>query len=353
MEGQARAVETKEEETMRPRNQVRQSIAVSAVLLAALFLLPLAVIVPFRSELFARETPVDETEGEPFVSGELDGRTILKVLNGDQVEEMDLGTYLVGVVRAEMPASFEPEALKAQAVAARTYTLYKIRSGGNHGDAADICTDHTCCQAYISEEQARSNWGGDADVYEQKIEDAVTATDGEAILYGGVPILAVFHSSSAGLTRAAGEVWLNDLPYLQAVDSPEAGDAIPNYYSRVEFTAEEFKAKFLAAHADADLSGPVGGWLSGAVTDAAGSVATLSVGGVTVKGTEVRTILGLRSACFEWEAQDGKLVFYVIGYGHGVGMSQYGADQMAKDGADYKEILTHYYTGVTVEPYRG
>lgn len=337
---------------MRPKNQVRQSIAVSAVLLAALFLLPLAVIVPFRSELFERETPVDETEGEPFVSGELDGGTILKVLNGDQVEEMDLGAYLVGVVRAEMPASFEPEALRAQAVAARTYTLYKIQSGGNHGDTADICTDSTCCQAYISEERARNNWGDDADEYERKIEDAVASTDGEAILYGGVPILAVFHSSSAGLTRAAREVWLNDLPYLQAVDSPEAEEAIPNYYSRVEFTAEEFKGKFLAAHPEADLSGPMSGWLGGAVTDAAGSVGTLSVGGVMVKGTELRTILGLRSACFEWEAQEGRLVFYVTGYGHGVGMSQYGANQMAKDGADYRKILTHYYTGVTVEPYR-
>ena len=337
---------------MRPTTQFRQCIAVSAVLLAALFLLPLAVIVPFRSELFERETPVDETEGEPFASGELDGGTILKVLNGDQVEEMDLGAYLVGVVRAEMPASFEPEALRAQAVAARTYTLYKIQSGGNHGDTADICTDSTCCQAYISEERARNNWGDDADEYERKIEDAVASTDGEAILYGGVPILAVFHSSSAGLTRAAGEVWLNDLPYLQAVDSPEAEEAIPNYYSRVEFTAEEFKGKFLAAHPEADLSGPMSGWLGGAVTDAAGSVGTLSVGGVMVKGTELRTILGLRSACFEWEAQEGRLVFYVTGYGHGVGMSQYGANQMAKDGADYRKILTHYYTGVTVEPYR-
>lgn len=336
---------------MKRGSQVRQSIAVSAVLLAALFILPLAVIVPFRSELFGRETPVDETEGEPFVSGDLDARTALKVLNGDQVEEMDLGTYLVGVVRAEMPASFEPEALKAQAVAARTYTLYKIQTGGNHGETADICTDSACCQAYIGEERARSNWGENADEYEKKIEDAVTGTDGQTILYGGVPILAVFHSSSAGLTRAAGEVWLNDLPYLQAVDSPEAKDAIPNYYSRSELTAEAFKTKFLAAHPEADLSGPMSGWLGNAVTDTAGSVATLSVGGVTVKGSELRSILGLRSACFEWEVEDGKLVFFVTGYGHGVGLSQYGANQMAAEGADYQEILTHYYTGVTVEPY--
>lgn len=336
---------------MKRRSSIRQNVTVSAILLAALFLLPLAVIVPFQPDLFGLETPVDESEGEPFVSGELDAQTVLKVLKGDQVEEMDLGTYLVGVVRAEMPASFELEALKAQAVAARTYTLYKIQSGGNHGDTADICTDSTCCQAYISEDKARSNWGENADTYEQKIEEAVTATDGQAILYGGVPILAVFHSSSAGLTRTAGEVWQNDLPYLQAVESPEPGDSIPNYYSRVEFTAEEFRTAFTASYPEADLSGDMSTWLKDAVVDSAGSVSTVSVGGITVKGSTLRSILGLRSACFEWEVQDGKLVFYVTGYGHGVGLSQYGANQMAADGADYREILTHYYTGVTVEAY--
>ena len=285
---------------MKRNHPVRQSMAVSGLLLAVLFLLPLTVIVPFRAELFGRETPVDETEGEPFVSGELDARTTLKILDGDTVEEMDLGTYLVGVVRAEMPASFHREALKAQAVAARTYTLYKIQSGGNHGDQADICTDSTCCQAYISEERARANWGGDADDYEAKVETAVKETDGQAILYGGVPILAVFHSSSAGLTRAAGEVWLNGLPYLQAVESPEETDRIPNYYSRVEFTAAECKEKLLAAFPEADLSGPVSGWLQNAVTDSAGSMETVEVGGVTVKGARVRSALGLRSACSPW-----------------------------------------------------
>ena len=330
---------------------VRESVAVSAVLLAALFILPLLVIVPSRSELLTREPAMDETEGEPFVSGDLDSRTVLKVKNGDTVEEIDLGTYLVGVVRAEMPASFEEEALKAQAVAARTYTIYKIQTGGNHGEEANICTDSTCCQAYISEERARVNWGENADAYEKKVENAVTSTDGETILYGGVPILAVFHSSSAGLTRAAGRVWLNDLPYLQAVDSPEEGEAIPNYYSRVEFSAAAFKEKLLVVAPEADFSGPMDGWLRNAVTDSAGSVETVEAGGVTVKGTQVRSALGLRSACFDWEVQNGKLVFYVTGYGHGVGLSQYGANQMAADGADYQEILTHYYTGVTVEPY--
>lgn len=336
---------------MRKRNQVRQSLAVSAALLAALFILPLLVVAPFRTALFGRETPVDETEGEPFVSGERDGASTLRVLDGETVLEMDLGEYLVGVVRAEMPASFQPEALKAQAVAARTYTLYKLRTGGNHGDTADICTDSTCCQAYLAEGQARTNWGEDADVNEKKVEAAVAETDGQVILYGGMPILAVFHSSSAGLTRAAGEVWLNDLPYLQAVPSPEPSDAIPNYYSRVEFTAEEFRQRILAAFPEAELSGGVESWLGDAAVDSAGSVATLSVGGVKVKGSGLRSALGLRSACFTWEVQDGKLVFFVTGYGHGVGMSQYGANAMAEQGADYREILTHYYTGVTVEDF--
>ena len=336
---------------MKRASQFRQTAAVSAVLLALLFLLPLVVIAPFRGTLFSARDTVDESEREPFVPGDLDSRTTLRVLDGDTVTEMDLGTYLVGVVRAEMPASFELEALKAQAVAARTYTLYKIQTGGNHGEEADICTDSTCCQAYIAEDRARENWGKDADANEAKIETAVHDTDGETILYGGVPILAVFHSSSAGQTRSAGEVWVNDLPYLQSVSSPEPGDAIPNYYSRAEFTAQEFREKVIAALPEADLTGEMDTWLRNAVTDTAGSVETIEVGGVTVKGSTLRSILGLRSACFEWEVQEGKLVFFVTGFGHGVGMSQYGANEMAAEGADYKEILTHYYTGVTVEPY--
>lgn len=182
---------------MRRHSDLHQSAAISAVLLVLLFALPLAVVVPFQTELFSDDPIAVESEREPFQPGDLDGEMVLKVLAGDTVEEMTLGEYLVGVVRAEMPASFEPEALKAQAVAARTYTLYKMQTGGNHGDTADICTDSTCCQAYISEENARNNWGENADAYEEKIETAVRETDGETILYGGVPILAVFHSCSA------------------------------------------------------------------------------------------------------------------------------------------------------------
>lgn len=336
---------------MKRGSLVRQSVAASAVLILLLFLMPLAAAEPSRAELFSGEVPMDETEGTPFVSGEKDGAVTLRVLRGDAVRTMDLGTYLLGVVRAEMPASFEPEALKAQTVAARTYTLYKMKRGGNHGDTADLCTDPGCCQAYLEEEQARQNWGLRADAYEEKIEDAVQSTDGQVILYGGEPILAVFHSSSAGRTRAAGEVWVKDLPYLQAVDSPEQGERIPDYYSRVEIPLEEFRKQVQARWPEAELSGEAEHWLAQAVTDDAGSVETLHVGGVRVDGTELRSALGLRSACFTWEVQGERLVFFVTGYGHGVGLSQYGANRMAESGAAWQEILTHYYTGVTVGPY--
>ena len=127
----------------------------------------------------------------------------------------------------------------------------------------------------------------------------------------------------------------------------------PNYYSRVDFTPAALKEKLLAKIPSADLSGDKKSWLKDPIRDSAGSVETVEVGGVTVRGGTVRAALGLRSACFEWGLQDGNFVFYVTGYGHGVGLSQYGADAMAESGADYQTILTHYYTGVTVEVFTG
>ncbi|MEG1918190.1 MAG: stage II sporulation protein D, partial [Oscillospiraceae bacterium] len=321
-----------------------QIFGVSLVLLLFLFALPLLWLAPKIGE---GEEEITRIERLP--PGAMDSSATIRVKLGDTVTEMPMNTYLQGVVRAEMPASFAQEALCAQAVAARTYTLYKITTGGNHPDA-DICGDHTCCQAYLSADAAAKNWGKNAENNEAKIDNAVAATDGETALYDGAPILAVFHSSSAGKTRSSGEVWVSDLPYLRAVDSPEAGEAIPNYYSRAEFTADEFKTLFLKKHPEADLTGDMTGWLQAPV-EAGGIVDTVTVGGVTVRGTELRSILSLRSAAFETEVQGKKLVFFVTGYGHGVGMSQYGANQMAADGATWREIITHYYTGVTIRPY--
>lgn len=273
----------------------------------------------------------------------------LTIQDGDVTEEMTLERYLTGVVRGEMPASFEMEALRAQAAAERSYVYYQLAAGRKdaHPDA-DFCTDHTCCSAYLSETAAREKWGGDFAPWNTRVEQAVSDTDGQVVLYNGRPILAVFHSSSAGRTAAAGDVWSGDLPYLVSVDSPEGEETVPNYYSTVTFTAAEAKEKLLAAHPELKLSGTPGRWFGAAAENGSGRVETVSVGGTDIEGTELRRIFGLRSACFTVAADSESVTFRVTGYGHGVGMSQYGANQLAREGKTWQEILEWYYTGATV-----
>lgn len=276
----------------------------------------------------------------------------LRVSLGGEVREMDMETYLLGVLRAEMPASFEEEALKAQAIAARTYTLYRMENGGsaNHPDA-DACDDINCCKAYQSAEQTAESWGGMAVYYEEKLTRAVRETDGEIILYDGSPILAVFFSSSGGSTQGAGDVWLSDLPYLQRVGSPENEELVPNYYSVAEFSASEFKQRILAACPNADLSGASESWISDIVRNESDYVASLTVGGVTMRGNDLRTLLALRSPSFTVEVSGDTLTFHVTGYGHGVGMSQYGANALAREGWRAEEIVQHYFTNTSVGYY--
>ena len=162
-----------------------------------------------------------------------------------------------------------------------------------------------------------------------------------------------FFSSAAGHTQGAGEVWQTDLPYLQSVDSPEDDSLVPNYYSVVTFTAQEFRDRFLAVYPAAKLNGDAGSFLTDITRNGAGFVSTLRVGGVTVRGNELRTILGLRSPSFTVEVSGDTLTFHVTGYGHGVGMSQYGANAMAKEGYSCEEILEHYFTGTQVVQWVG
>lgn len=282
-------------------------------------------------------------------SAELDGAYTVRVLHADDgtVEETDMASYLWGVVAAEMPAAFEPEALKAQAVTARTYTLWKSLHSGTHPDA-DICTDYTCCQAWISREDAAQSWGERAEEYTGRIAQAVAATDGAVLCYGGGPIQAVFHSSSAGYTEDAVSVWGSTVPYLVGVATPE-GDEVPNYHTAVTLTAEEVRAALEPLGAVLDDAPNL--WFESFLYTDSGAVASAQVGGVSLRGTALRTALGLRSTTFSVEFADGQFTFSVTGYGHGVGMSQYGANAMAKEGKSWEEIAAWYYTGVTVGTY--
>ena len=332
----------------------RQVTATALILLLVLFLLPLLLFgtagldVPEEAAPTG-ELPIDRTVVTPQPS--MDSQTQIRVaLDDGSVLTLGLDQYLWRVVAAEMPASFEPEALKAQAAAARTYTLSKLgRTVENHPDA-DVCADITCCQAYIDPDQAAANWGDSAAAYTAKITAAVSETDGMAILYDGQPIQAVFFSSAAGRTVDAVEVWGNSVPYLTSVDSPE-GEEVPNYHSTAAFSLDDFKSKLLGKYPEADLSGDPAGWFQNLTPNSAGGVETIDVGGVTVSGGALRTLFDLRSTSFTVTASADGVTFSVTGYGHGVGMSQYGANALAREGKTYDEILKWYYTGVEVSPY--
>ena len=282
-----------------------------------------------------------------------DSETTLRVLHGDTVEELSMHEYLCGVVRGEMLPSFHEAALCAQAAAERTYLYYQLTHGGKSAHPqADVCTDPGCCNAYLSEEAAREKWGGKFEEYDAVIEKAVSDSDGQIVLYEGAPILAVFHSSSAGATASSGDVWMADLPYLVSVESPEKGDDIPNYYSVNAYSTGEFSRLFRTAHADADFSGSPDTWIKNIVTSG-DRVEQATVGGVTVAGKELRSIYGLRSTAFTVDCSQDTITFHVTGYGHGVGLSQYGANELAREGKTWQEILAWYYTGTTVGYYTG
>ena len=319
--------------------------------------LALTVLLFGGAYLAAGKHPAQETEPdggavrEQSAQGQKDGGVQLAVKNGDAVEIMALDVYLQGVVRGEMPASFKLEALKAQAAAERTYIYYQLAAGRKEAHPnADVCTDPSCCNAWLSEEAAREKWGGDFDGWESRIEEAVAATDGQVALYDGQPILAVFHSSSAGKTAGAGDVWSGDMPYLRSVDSPEGEETVPNYYSAAEFTAAEAKALLAQAHPELTFSGGPDKWFGAVEKDESGRVGTVEVCGAPLRGVEVRRIFSLRSACFTLDAAADRVTFRVTGYGHGVGMSQYGANELARQGRTWQEILLWYYADITIGP---
>lgn len=266
-----------------------------------------------------------------------------------QTEELSLDDYLYGVVSSEMPASFEKEALKAQAIVARTYTIYQItKSKGKHGDA-DICDDYKCCQAWISKEDRLAKWSeNEAEANWNKIVEAVDSTQGKIITYKGSPIDAFFHSNSGGITETASNVWGGDnFPYLQSVQT-SGEDGYTQYSSEVEFSQSEFIDKIKTKHPDFEIDFNDNSCVQILEYTESGRIRTIKFGNIQIAGTEARTLLGLKSTNFSFEIVDGKIKFKVLGYGHGVGMSQTGADSMAKAGSSAEEIIKHFYSGVEI-----
>ncbi len=265
-----------------------------------------------------------------------------------EVEEVAIDTYLVNVVSAEMPADFEIEALKAQAVVARTYTIYKIQNKKH--DNADICDDSACCQAWVSKEERFARW--EESVREsnwQKIEQAVSETKGKIITYEGKPINAFFHSNSGGKTEIPVNVWGGTgYPYLQVVET-SGEDNYTQYNSEVVLSNEELLEKLKVNYSDISIDFNNNDDLKILEYTDSGRVKTVKFGNHNLSGTETRSLLGLRSTNFEIIKENENIKFSVKGYGHGVGMSQTGANTLAKEGKSYEDIINHFYMGVVIQ----
>lgn len=290
---------------------------------------------------------VEEMQYEKANYGDL---SQIKLLHHEtnEVEEIEFDTYLYGVVSAEMPASYELEALRAQAVVARTYTIYKIVNGSKH-ENADICDSSLCCQAWISKENRLARWEENSrEEYWNKILDCVNSTSGRYITYQGEPINSFFHSNSGGQTELPVNVWGGSFPYLQVVAT--VGEENYNgYHSEVVVSKDELIQKMLTKYSNFEIHFDEVNCIQILDLTESGRVKTMKIGNVSLSGVEARQIFGLKSAKFEFEIVDNQVKFTVTGYGHGVGLSQNGSDVLAKQGKNYEEIIRYYYKDVEIK----
>ena len=262
------------------------------------------------------------------------------VVSKDKNVDMKISDYLIGAVAAEMPASFESEALKAQAVACRSYMMW-LKDNSDNPDY-DITSDPSTHQGYLTDEEMKDKWGNKYEFYKSKISDAVSATEGEYLTYDSEPILALFHAISPGKTQESSEVWETPLPYIKSESAP--GDSLsPDFDSTLTVPCRKIREIFeiegdikdselIAIYPLSDIS----------------FVKEISVGNKTVSAGDISAKLGLKSPYFTAEYKDSSYIFNVKGKGHGLGMSQYSADYMARQGSDYKEILSHFYEGTAL-----
>lgn len=271
-----------------------------------------------------------ETKKEDIKKNEI---TVTVYRNNGKIINLELEEYVLGVVGAEMPASFNIEALKAQTILARTYALKSIKNGKK-------LTDTVSTQAYKDNSELQKLWKNDYTKYYEKIKKAVNETKGKVILYNNEYIDAVYHSTSNGKTENSKNVWKNSLPYLVSVDSSWDKN-VKSYKKETIFEIYEF-CNILKLDVEEPITYEI-------IHNETGRVRQITINNKTFSGTEFRNLLKLRSADFEIEINDKKIKVTTYGYGHGVGMSQYGANEMAKQGYSYIQILKHYYTGVVIK----
>lgn len=322
--------------------KMKNSLILCLIIAAAMLVCPAAALgegKPEPAKAPAREAQADGAEEYISVMASSD-RSVSKV---------KMREYILGSVAAEMPANYHPEALKAQAVASYTYAkrLIEQNKKGKNSDlnGADITDDPATHQGYLNKSARKKLWGGNYEEYERKLGEAADEVLGIYLAYDGETALAAYHSISSGRTASAKTVWDSDIPYLIGVESP--GDRLsPDYISESKFTDEEFRS--LAEEAGIAVDGGSDGWIGDTETDDGGYVTSIEICGKRLGGGEFRTAFSLKSAAFEISHSGGEFTVTCKGHGHGLGMSQYGADYMARQGSSWREILAHYYPGTEI-----
>nr|WP_306419013.1 stage II sporulation protein D [Paucisalibacillus globulus] len=304
---------------------------------------PTIIVVPFISNSEVQSQSIDQESEAKVATTELEEDSAVEVAvmrtQTDQIENVPLEAYITGVVAEEMPVEFELEALKAQALAARTYVINKMLYQSEE-DAADV-TDTIQDQVYKNDAELRAKWGTNYNYNMKKISEAVLATKGQIITYQDKPIDPQFFSTSNGFTENSEDYYINEIPYLRSVPSPW-DEASPYYLDQETFTFEQVESAL-----GIDLPNNKQLVIESTRTESK-RVGQLNLEGNTFTGREVREKLKLRSNDFTVKQKDNYLIFTTKGNGHGVGMSQYGANGMAKEGKTYEDIVKYYYKDVEI-----
>lgn len=313
-------------------------IALSIIIL----LVPVAIVLPFSGEKQGGEIAGGET-APPKLEQNMDDSALSVPVMRTQTEELEhvpLETYVARVIASEMPAEFEMEALKAQGVAARTYIVDLLLHHGEETDA--FISDQTDDQVYSNDEELREIWGSDYSWKMDKLLEAVAATEGEIITYNEMTITPAYFSTSNGYTENSEDYWENEIPYLRSVES-KWDEESPSFLDQRTFTKEEIEAALAITLNDHDLT-----QIEMTHTDSK-RVEQVTIGDHQFSGRDIREKLDLKSSDFTIEQKNDHFVINTKGFGHGIGMSQYGANGMAKEGKSYKEILAYYYNGIDVQ----
>ncbi len=310
----------------------------------AMILCPL-VSVEKTEDVISQEFLDEPITGPDTIPEETETTVKVMSVSGNNITEMSLKEYLLGVVAGEMNASYHEEALKAQIITAHTLLLYTKEHNTKGLKGADITDSSALHQAFLTPDAQKEKWKDNYEAYKSKIEKCIDEVENLTLQYNDEYICAVFHAISNGITENATDVWGGKYPYLVSVES--VGDKLsPAYKSQVEFSQEEFKE--ILESENIKFTEKAENWIGETTHTDTGMVKSITICDKAFKGTDIRKLFSLRSSTFACKYEDDKFIFMVNGYGHGVGMSQYGANYMAQQGSSYKEILNHYYTNVEI-----